>query len=65
MGELTAALFAELEAITSENSKFPSFARDRVHFAADVLVRNDILTVEAFRTTDETARRYLFEDLRK
>ena len=61
----TKALFEELLAITSANSKFASFDRDRVLFTAEILTQNDILTIEAFRTTDETARRYLFEDLRK
>ena len=52
----TKTLFEELQAITSSNSKFPAFGRDRVLLTAAILTRNDILSIEAFRTTGETAR---------
>ena len=62
---LSITLNAELRAIAASNPKFEAFPAHRIFETANFLVANGITTVEAFRTTDEIARRYLLEDLRK
>ena len=62
---ISQALLAEIFAITSKNSKFEAFTRDQVLDAAVLLVQNTITALDAFRTTDDVARRYLFEDIGK
>ena len=59
------ALYNELSNVDSENSKRPMFQIERIRDKAYLLVRYGVQTLEAFRTTDETARRYLFKDIRK
>ena len=62
---LALTLNNELRTLQASNKKFEAFPPHRIFETANVLVANGILSLEAFRTTDETARRYLFEDLRK
>ena len=62
---LSIALNTELRAIAASNPKFEAFPAHRIFETANFLVANGITTVEAFRATDEIARRYLLEDLRK
>ena len=62
---LRAKLFDELCTTADSNPKFEAFTTIRIAETADILVRNGIPSLEAFRTTDEMARRFLFEDLRK
>ena len=58
-------LNAELRAVAASNPKFEAFPPHRIFDTANLLVAYGITTLEAFRTTDEIARRYLMEDLRK
>ena len=59
------ALNLELRTLASSNAKFEAFPPHRIFETANWLVAYGIPTLEAFRTTDEIARRYLVEDLRK
>ena len=63
--DLAEALAHDLMDIAHAHSKFASFEPDRVAESAKLLVRYGLETAEAFRTTDELARKYLFEDLRR
>ena len=58
-------LYGELSIVVRAHTKFESFGDDRVWDTSVLLVRYGINSLESFRTTDETARKYLFEDLRK
>ena len=62
---LAEALAADLLNIKNARSEFASFCDGRIAESASLLVRHGLETVEAFRTTGEQARRFLFEDLRK
>lgn len=59
------ALARDLRDIAYGHSKFAAFGDERITQSDTLLVRYVLATVEAFRTTDEQARRYLFEDLRR
>ena len=63
--EAVTALFAELIIVATTNSKFEAFPPGRVLEPANILVRNGISTIEAFRATDDTARKYLPDDYRE
>ena len=63
--ELADALSSDLLAIARGHSKFAPFRTDRIVDSASLLVRYGLGSIETFRTTEEQARRYLFEDLRK
>ena len=55
----------EIRAVSASNPKFEAFHPHRIFETTNWLVAYGIPTLEAFRTTDEIARRYLFGDLRK
>ena len=59
------SLNKELRAVSAPNPKFEAFHPHRIFETANWLVAYGAPTLEAFRTTDEIARRYFFEDLRK
>lgn len=61
---LSLSLNTELRAIAASNPKFEACPPHRIFETANYLIANGITTAEAFRTTDEIDRRYLFEDLR-
>ena len=56
------ALIVDLVAIKNAHSKSASIPDDRISDSASLLVRYGIATPEAFRNTDEQARRFLFEE---
>ena len=62
---LAEALSMVLLDIKRARRKFATFSDERVSGSASILVRYGLDSIEAFRTTDEQARRFLFEDLRK
>ena len=51
--------------VAASNPKFEAFPPHRIFETANFLVAYGVTSLEAFRTTDEIARKYLFEDLRK
>ena len=55
----------ELRTVAAPNAKFEAFPPRRIFETASFLVSYGITSLEAFRTTDEIARKYLFGDLRK
>ena len=62
---LSLALNTELRAVAASDIKFEASPPHRIFETANCLIAYGITTLEAFRTTGEIARRYLFEDLRK
>ena len=47
------------------NSKFDAFGHNQAWGSATKLVQYGIISLESFRTTDDQARKYLFDDLRE
>ena len=58
-------LYRELKHVVDSTAKFEAFSTEQTWESAMVLVRYGIKSLESFRTTDDQARKYLFEDLRK
>ena len=62
---LVTQLYEELRVVVQAHNKFEQFDLTRVWDTAVLLVRYGIPSLESFRTTDDQARKYLFEDFRK
>ena len=58
-------LYTELSIVVAAHNKFEHFDLNRVWDASVLLVRYGIPSLESFRTTDDQARKYFLEDLRK
>ena len=58
-------LLEEHADITSGISEFGDYPDEQILIAANAPSRSGVPTIEAFRTTGEIARKYLYGDLRK
>ena len=61
MAEVSAEYLIE---IAHGRTKFAAFGDDRIADASGAFARYGLETAEAFRKTDERARKYPFEDIR-